>query len=102
MKEPNSIGLTPNAEYAVVDIRKLRDYCLNFEHSTDKHKARLFQSTLIRYLKSYLFTFKFSILPPPATQIWGRRTTESPPILGDLGGVSVITETSQTTSKYDG
>lgn len=46
MKESNSIGLIPNAEHAVVDIRKLRDYCLNLEHSTGKHKARLFRSTL--------------------------------------------------------
>ncbi|MEM6614503.1 MAG: DUF6883 domain-containing protein [Cyanobacteria bacterium P01_C01_bin.72] len=38
--------LIPNAENAVVDIRKLRDYCLNAEHSTGKHKARLFLSTL--------------------------------------------------------
>ena len=36
----------PNAENAVVDIRKLRDYCLNLEHSTGKHKARLFKSVL--------------------------------------------------------
>jgi hypothetical protein len=32
--------LIPNAENAVVDIRKLRDYCLNSEHNTGKHKAR--------------------------------------------------------------
>lgn len=38
--------LIPNAENAAVDIRKLRDYCLNLEHSTGKHKARLFLSTL--------------------------------------------------------
>jgi hypothetical protein len=38
--------LIPNAENAVADIRKLRDYCLNAEHSTGKHKARLFRSTL--------------------------------------------------------
>ena len=38
--------LIPNAENAVVDIRKLRDYCLNTEHSTGKHKARLFRSIL--------------------------------------------------------
>lgn len=29
-----------------VDIRKLRDYCLNPEHDEGKHKARLFSSTL--------------------------------------------------------
>ena len=32
----------PNAERAVVDIRKLRDYCLNPLHDEGKHKARLF------------------------------------------------------------
>ena len=31
-----------NAERAVVDIRKLRDYCLNPLHDDGKHKARLF------------------------------------------------------------
>lgn len=36
----------PYAENAVVDIRKLRDYCLNLNHSDGKHKARLFQSYL--------------------------------------------------------
>ena len=36
----------PYAENAVVDIRKLRDYCLNPSHSDGKHKARLFQSYL--------------------------------------------------------
>ena len=34
--------LIPNAERAVVDIRKLRDYCLNPRHDDGKHKARLF------------------------------------------------------------
>lgn len=38
--------LIPNAENAVVDIRKLRDYCLNPEHEQGKHKARLFASSL--------------------------------------------------------
>jgi hypothetical protein len=33
--------LIPNAENAIVDIRKLRDYCLNPEH-----KARLFSAIL--------------------------------------------------------
>ncbi|MCI0447398.1 hypothetical protein L0152_29830 [bacterium] len=32
----------PNAEHAVIDIRKLRDYCLNPAHDEGKHKARLF------------------------------------------------------------
>lgn len=38
--------LIPNAKNAVVDIRKLRDYCLNSEHNDGKHKARLFSSIL--------------------------------------------------------
>jgi hypothetical protein len=38
--------LIPNAENAVVDIRKLREYCLNPEHDDGKHKARLFLSIL--------------------------------------------------------
>ena len=41
-----SINLIPNSVNAVVDIRKLRDYCLNPEHAQGKHKARLFASTL--------------------------------------------------------
>ena len=44
--EEDTIELIPNAENAIVDIRKLRDYCLNPEHRTGKHKARLFKSTL--------------------------------------------------------
>lgn len=38
--------LIPNAQNAVVDIRKLRDYCLNSEHSDGKYKARLFSSVI--------------------------------------------------------
>jgi hypothetical protein len=34
--------LIPNGELAIVDIRKLRDYCPNLNHNTGKHKARLF------------------------------------------------------------
>ena len=36
----------PNKENAVVDIAKLRDYCLNPEHKDGKHKARVFQAAL--------------------------------------------------------
>ena len=36
----------PNAERAIVDIRKLRDYCLNPLHDEGQHKARLFATTL--------------------------------------------------------
>jgi hypothetical protein len=39
-------NLLPYAENAVVDIRKLRDYCLNPDHDEGKHKAQLFSSIL--------------------------------------------------------
>ncbi len=38
--------LLPNADHAVIDIRKLRDYCLNPQHDDGKHKARLFAAVL--------------------------------------------------------
>lgn len=36
----------PNPENAVVDIQKLRSYCLSPEHPRGKHKARVFGSVL--------------------------------------------------------
>lgn len=36
----------PNADRAVVDIEKLRDYCLNPNHPKGKHKARVFLEKL--------------------------------------------------------
>lgn len=36
----------PNAERAVVEVRKLLDYCLNAEHPRGQHKARVFKSAL--------------------------------------------------------
>lgn len=36
----------PNADQAVVDIVKLRDYCLSVTHPRGRHKARKFSSSL--------------------------------------------------------
>ena len=36
----------PNAARAIVDIEKLRDYCLSESHPRGKHKARVFASAL--------------------------------------------------------
>lgn len=36
----------PNAENAIVDIAKIRDYCLNPDHPEGKHKARVFLNKL--------------------------------------------------------
>jgi hypothetical protein len=36
----------PNAYQAVVEVRKLTEYCLNTEHPRGRHKARVFASAL--------------------------------------------------------
>ncbi len=36
----------PGGEYAIVDVAKLRDYCLNPLHPRGRHKARVFASVL--------------------------------------------------------
>ncbi len=36
----------PNAEHAVVDLRKLTEYCLSPTHAVGKHKAVVFRSAL--------------------------------------------------------
>ena len=38
--------IIPNVERAVVDIHKLRNYCLNPVHDEGKHKAHLFATVL--------------------------------------------------------
>jgi len=36
----------PNVTHAVIEIEKLRDYCLSETHPRGKHKARVFATTL--------------------------------------------------------
>jgi hypothetical protein len=36
----------PNGNRAVVDIEKVRDYCLSSQHEDGKHKARVFAAAL--------------------------------------------------------
>lgn len=36
----------PNASRAVIDIRKIEDYCLSPSHPRGRHKARVFRQTL--------------------------------------------------------
>jgi hypothetical protein len=36
----------PNSERAILDIRKIEDYCLNPEHPRGRHKARRFRELL--------------------------------------------------------
>lgn len=48
MTEPPkpTISRLPNAEQAVIDPAKLRDYCLNPLHPEGRHKARVFAAVL--------------------------------------------------------
>jgi hypothetical protein len=36
----------PHADRAIIDMRKLVDYCLSAEHPRGRHKARVFESKL--------------------------------------------------------
>ena len=36
----------PNGDKAIIDERKLVDYCLNFSHLRGRHKARVFEAAL--------------------------------------------------------
>jgi hypothetical protein len=44
----SSVMKLPNGELAVVDSRKLHEYCLNPQHSRGRNKARVFASVGIR------------------------------------------------------
>jgi len=39
-------AVLPNAEKAILDIRKLEDYCLSPSHPRGRHKARVFRDAL--------------------------------------------------------
>jgi hypothetical protein len=41
LRTPAAVKI-PNAERAVVDMRKIEGYCLNTQHPRGKHKARVF------------------------------------------------------------
>jgi hypothetical protein len=40
------MALLPNHDHAVLDVSKLRDYCLSDTHPRGRHKARVFQAAL--------------------------------------------------------
>src|SRR3954451_6224839 len=70
----------PGAELAIVDLAKLRDYCLNPSHPRGRHKARVFLSALgltssdADTLRSYLLdaAVRFDASPSEADQ-YGHR-----------------------------
>lgn len=38
--------IVENADKAVIDIRKLKDYCLSKSHPRGRHKAKFFKKTI--------------------------------------------------------
>ena len=38
--------LLPNHERAIIDLQKIKDYCLSDKHPIGKHKAKVFKSAL--------------------------------------------------------
>ena len=38
--------IVENADKAVIDIRKLKDYCLSKSHPRGRHKAKIFKKTI--------------------------------------------------------
>jgi hypothetical protein len=61
-------SLLPNGARAILDIRKLADYCLNPAHLRGRHKARVFRQAL-----------RLNVATPPScgTDCWRRRATTS-------------------------
>src|SRR5438132_675147 len=90
---PNQL---PDAERAVIDITKLRDYSLNLAHEKGKHKARVFQSALgftakdAGHLRRLLLdaVLTCEAKPGPPT-LYGRRFVVDVEITGLRGPVTV-------------
>ena len=70
----------PHPDNAVVDERKLRDYCLSREHPRGRHKARVFAATLgltasdtEELRQTLLFAARTGEAVPAATDQYGQR-----------------------------
>lgn len=68
----------PHGDQAVLDIRKIEDYCLNVSHPRGRHKARVFREALdlqrsdAAWLRSALLeTARSSEATPIAVDFWG-------------------------------
>ena len=72
--------MLPNGDRAILDLRKLVDYCLNSTHSRGRHKARVFREALgmgraeaaeLRALLLYAAAHQVAI--PLSGDAWGDR-----------------------------
>lgn len=68
----------PNSDRAVLDIRKIEDYCLNLSHPRGRHKARVFREALdlkqsdAAWLRDALLeAARFSEAAQVAADAWG-------------------------------
>ncbi|MFI5020926.1 MAG: DUF6883 domain-containing protein [Alphaproteobacteria bacterium] len=68
----------PNSDRAVLDIRKIEDYCLSPMHPRGRHKARVFRETLgvergdAVWLRDVLLrAARDSEASPLAADVWG-------------------------------
>lgn len=82
----------PNPERAVVDIEKLRDYCLSKSHLRGRHKARVFEAVLgltashVDLLRGALLeaTMTYEAIPSGA-DVYGERYMLDFPFNGPVG-----------------
>ncbi len=99
--------LLPNGERAIIDQRKLSDYCLSPEHDEGAHKARLFGRLLglgqedVEQLIAELRTPRRAETPCQAfLDRYGQRYVIDFPMTGPAGGTVVrsawIIRTSET------
>jgi hypothetical protein len=88
----------PHPERAVVDLEKIRDYCLNFSHSLGRHKARVFVSALgitsskAAWLRAlFLQAARDREANPGAVDLYGQRYSIDIAIDGPGGSATVRT-----------
>ena len=86
----------PNADRAVVDIAKLRDYSLNPAHPEGKHKARVFRAALgltvddVERLREMLLeAILISEVTPRSDTLYGKRFIVDFDVTGSQGSVTV-------------
>ena len=82
----------PNSDRAIVDIAKLRDYCLSTTHNRGRHKARVFAAALgltaddAEQLQTALLTAAQSYEATPTEETaFGQLYVLDLPIIGPAG-----------------
>ena len=85
----------PNPEKALVDIAKLRDYCLSSTHPRGKHKARVFLASLglsavdAEILQHLLLAAAFNEVELAEKDDFGQRYTLDFEVTTELGTAKV-------------